>query len=228
MFEADPFSICTGSPLSPPSLLPFSETSWRWDFGAVSLRGGVGGTPLGFAGCAAFAPRRGALGVRKAAQRAEGCAGAQECLRGLRAGPGVGLKATHSDVFSLLWVAGHGTSCALLPLAGHAWVSDKPRGALKEGRCGLGDRRGCLAPSLAGGRATRLSVRNLRPSVVASGDLCDSEVRGCLLVISRLSALSGGLGVVASHLLRPPPGMEQEAGRGAETGGCFSSSHLGV
>lgn len=49
-------------------------------------------------------------------------------------------------------------------------------GEVKGERSGVGERRGCLSPGLGGEGATRRSVRDLRLSVVASGDPCDSEV----------------------------------------------------
>lgn len=56
-------------------------------------------------------------------------------------------------------------------------------GEVKGGRSALGERRGCLCPAPGGEGATRLSVRDLRLSLVASGDSCDSEVSARLVQI---------------------------------------------
>lgn len=144
-FRPIPFPFVQVLPLPPSPLLPFPKRSRRWDFGAVSLRGGgLGGEALlGFAGCAAFAPRRGASG----AQGAEGCAeggglrgrGGNACGGCERGAGGTGRD---FGVFSLQRRAGHGRSCALLPRRARVGFRQAPGGV--EGKA----LRGCRALGL--------------------------------------------------------------------------------
>lgn len=157
MFEADPFSIRTGSP-SPPFPSPSfpreePEVGFRSGF---SPGGGVGGELRW--GLRA-APRLRPAGVprgrggRKAARGAEGCAGVPACLRGLRAGRGDDdddddtHTTRHTRLRRVLPAAGSRARAVLRApvLGGHAWVSDKPRGEVRGGRW-----RGWRAPGLFG------------------------------------------------------------------------------
>lgn len=113
-------------------LPPFPSPSFLREELEVGFRSGFspgrgGGSSAGFAGCAAFVPRRGAPGVRKAARGAEGCAGS--CGGCQRAGGALQGATAPACSPCCCCCGGPGTggparSC----LAGHAWASDKPRG----------------------------------------------------------------------------------------------------
>lgn len=123
MFEAEPFSIRTGS-----SFPPFPSPSFPREELEVGFRSGFSpgraavGAPLGFAGCSAFAPRRGASGVqgggrlrggrRAARARRHACGG---CERGGVGWGGRRRRHTDTSVCSLsCGGAGHGQSCPFL------------------------------------------------------------------------------------------------------------------